>query len=64
MKKRTKRKTKKNLEKSISKSSTGFGSIIGKMNIEFRKKMIVPKKEFLKKHTFGIKGTGSNSGGT
>lgn len=36
---------------------------MGRMNGEFRKKLIVPKKEFLKKHTFGMKGPGS-SGGT
>jgi hypothetical protein len=59
MKKRTKRRGKKLIKKE-SQGSNAFGSIFGKMNSDFRKKMLVPKKEFLKKHTFGLKGTGSS----
>ena len=59
LKKRTKRRAKK-LVKKESQGSNQFGSIFGKMNADFRKKMIVPKQAFLKKHTFGLKGTGSS----
>ena len=64
LKKRTKRKAKKPLVKKESQGSVNFGSIMGKMNTDFRKKLISPKSNFLKKHTFGMKGPGSSGNGT